>query len=117
MTCGKAAEPSGVIAEMQKYAVEEGFESVTLLAQSALRTVEIPVDCAESLILNIFKGETHDCGNYRGLNLAHPVMKLLQWLLDLCNCKMVIIDQTQFRFVLMYVPLKLTSLFARCRRS
>jgi len=78
MKCGKAAGPSGIIAEMLKAAGDEGVELVRLLAKTVFSSGDIPKDWAESFILNLYKGkgEALDRGNYRGLKLTDQVMKL-----------------------------------------
>ena len=77
MKCGKAAGPSGIIAEMLKAAGEEGVELVRLLAETVFSSGDIPKDWEESFILNLYKGkgEALDRGNYRALKLTDQVMK------------------------------------------
>ena len=53
MKCGKAAGPSGIIAEMLKAAGEEGVELVRLLAETVFSSRDIPKDWEESFILNL----------------------------------------------------------------
>ena len=57
MKQGKAAGPSCVILEMLKAAGEEGLEKLRLLAELVFSSGEIPNDCEESLILNLYKGK------------------------------------------------------------
>jgi len=101
MKCGKAAGPSGIIAEMLKAAGEEGVELVRLLAETVFSSGDISKDWEESFILNLYKGkgEAHDRGNYRGLKLTDQVMKLLECMLDSSIRNMVDIDEMQFGFV------------------
>ena len=73
MKIGKAAGPSGIIAEMLKASGEEGVELASQLAEAVFGSGEILKDWEESFILNLFKGkgEALDRGNYRGLKLTH----------------------------------------------
>ena len=57
MKMGKAAGPSGIIAEMLKAAGEEGVELVRQLVEAVFRSGEIPKDWEVSYILNLFKGK------------------------------------------------------------
>ena len=101
MKCGKAAGPSGIIAEMLKAAGEEGLEMLRQLAEVVFINGEIPKDWKESYILNLYKGkgDALDRGNYRGLKLTDQVMKLLERVLDNFIRGMVDIDAMQFGFV------------------
>ena len=67
MICGKAAGPSGIVAEMQKAA----GELVRQLTETVFSLGVIPSDWQESFILNLYtgKGESLDHGNYHGLKL------------------------------------------------
>ena len=84
MKGGKAAGPSGIIAEMLKAAGEEGIEIVRELVEAVFSSGVIPEDWKESYILNLYKGkgDALERGNYRGLKLTDQVMKLLERVLD-----------------------------------
>ena len=101
MQCGKAAGPSGIVADMLKAAGEEGVELSRQLAEAVFSSGVIPTDWEESIILNLFKGkgEALDRGNYRGLKLTDQGMKLLERVLDSKIRKMVNIDEMQYGFV------------------
>ena len=101
MKCGKAAGPTGVIAEMLKSSGEHGIELVRQLGQEVFSSGEIPRDWEESVILNLYKGKGDALlrGNYRGLKLTDQVMKLLERVLDSAIRGMVNIDEMQFGFV------------------
>ena len=101
MKCGKAAGPSGIIAEMLKAAGEEGVGLVRKLVRVVFSSGMIPVDCEESFIQNLLKGkgEALDHGNYRGLKLTDQVMKLLEGVLNSSNCQILNMDEMQFTFV------------------
>ena len=101
MKCGKAAGPSGIIAEMLKAAGEEGAELTRQLVEVVFSSGVIPSDWEESFLLNLYKskGEALERGNYRGLKLTDQVMKLLERVLDPLIRNMVNIDEMQFGFV------------------
>lgn len=95
MKCGKAAGPSGVIAEMLLASGEEGIEVLRSLTQTVFSSGVIPSIWEASIILNLYKGkgEALDRGNYRGLKLTDQVMKLLERVLDSYIRRMVNIDE------------------------
>ena len=101
MKCGKAAGPSGIIAEMLKAAGEVGIELLTELTEVVFCNGVIPMGWQESFILNLYKGKGDALkqGNYRGLKLTDPVMTLLERVLDSFIQEMVDIDTMQFGFV------------------
>ena len=101
MKPGKAAGPSGIIAEMLKATGEKGVDLAKQLAQAVFNSGEIPDDWEVSHILNLFKGkgEALERGNYRGLKLTDQVMKLLEHVMDPIIRNMVDIDAMQFGFV------------------
>ena len=84
MKCGKAAGPSGIVAEMLKAAGEEGVELTRQLTEAVFSCGVIPSDCEENFIMNLYKGkgEALDRGNYCGLKLTDQVMKQLEHILD-----------------------------------
>ena len=101
MKCGKAAGPSGIIAEMLKAAGEVGIELLTELTEVVFCNGVIPTDWQESFILNLYKGkgDALERGNYHGLKLTDQVMKLLERVLVSFIQEMVDIDAMQFGFV------------------
>ena len=78
MKCGKAAGPTGIIAEMLKAAGEEGVEVARELVETVICNGTTPKDWEESYIINLFegKGEALDRRNFRGLKLTDQAMKL-----------------------------------------
>ena len=101
MKCGKAAGPSGIIAEMLKATGEVGIELLTELTEVVFCNGVIPTDWQESFILNLYKGkgDALEQGNFYGLKLTYQVMKLLERVLDSFIQEMVDIDAMQFGFV------------------
>ena len=57
MKYGKAAGPSGIIAEMMKASGEEGIELMRELCEEVFSNGVIPKDWEESIILNLYKGK------------------------------------------------------------
>ena len=101
MKCGKAAGPSGIVAEMFKAAGEEGVELTRQLADAVFSSGDIPADWEESFLLNLHKGkgDATERGNYRGLKLTDQAMKLQERVLDFYIRKMVNIHKMQFAYV------------------
>ena len=84
MKCGKAAGPSGIIAEMLKASGEEGVRLLRQLGEDVFSNGVIPKEWEESIILNPYKGkgDALDRGNYRGLKLLEQFMKVLEGVLE-----------------------------------
>ena len=82
MASGKAAGPSGIVAEMLKPVGEAVAEEVRDLVENIISEGCIPTDWQESFIVNMYKGngDALNRGNYRGLKLIEQVMKVLDWL-------------------------------------
>ena len=101
MKYGKAAGPSGIIAEMLKASGEEGIELMRQLCEEVFSNGVIPSDWEESTILNLYKGkgDALDRRNYRGLKLTDQVMKLCEGVLEKSIRVMVDINGMQFGFV------------------
>ena len=97
---GKAAGPSGIIAEMVKNAGEEGVEKVKQLVDKIVSSGVIPKDWEDSHIINLYKGKgvAVDRGNYRGLKLTDQVLKLLECVMGSYIREMVNIDDMQFAY-------------------
>ena len=80
MASGKAAGPSGIIAEMLKPLGEAGVAEVRDLIEDIISEGCIPIDWQESYIVNLYKGkgDALNRGNYRGLKLIEQTMKVLE---------------------------------------
>ena len=76
MASGKAAGPSGIVAEMLKPVGEAGAVEVRDLIEDIISEGCIPTDWQESFIVNLYKGkgDSLNRGNYRGLKLIEQVM-------------------------------------------
>ena len=68
MKTGKAAGPSGIVAEMLKASGDTGARLVADLANDMVRNGVIPSDWEDSFIINIYKGkgDALERGNYLG---------------------------------------------------
>ena len=83
MKTGKAAGPSGIIAEMLKASGDTGARLVVDLANDMVRNGVIPSDWEDSFIINIYKGkgDALERGNYRGIKLL-DVMKGIERVIE-----------------------------------
>ena len=100
MKSGKAAGPSGIVAEMVKATGDLGVEQIRVLTEAVVCNGAIPKDWEESHILNLYKGKgvALDRGNYRGLKLTDQVLKLQERMMVTLIRQMVDIDAMQFSF-------------------
>ena len=80
MASGKAAKPSGIVAEMLKLVGEAGAVEVRDLIENIISEGCIQTDWQESFVVNLYKGkgDALNRGNYRGLKLIEHVMKVLE---------------------------------------
>ena len=80
MASGKAAGPSGIVAEMLKPVGESGAVEMRDLIEDIISEGCIPTDWEESFIVSLYKGkgDALNRGNYRGLKLIEQVMKVLE---------------------------------------
>lgn len=101
MKIGKAAGPSGIVAEMIIAAGDAGATMIRDLAVSVIRDGKVPADWERSFIVCLYKGkgDALDRGNYRGLKLTEQVMKVLERIADGLIRQVVTIDDSQFGFV------------------
>ena len=98
MASGKAAGPSGIVAEMLKPVGEAGAEEVRDLVENIISEGCIPADWQESFIVNLYKGkgDALSRGNYRGLKLIEQVMKVLERVVEGLIRQRVEIDEMQW---------------------
>ena len=101
MASGKAAGPSGIVAEMLKPVGEAGAEEVCDLVENIISEGCIPTDWQESFIVNLYKGkgDALNRGNYRGLKLIEQVMKVLERVVEGLIRQRVEIDEMQSGFI------------------
>ena len=69
MKLGKAAGPSGVVADMLKAAGDDGTRWMTELCNAVVTDGKIPKDWSRSWLVNVYKGkgDVLACGSYRGI--------------------------------------------------
>ena len=84
MASGKAAGPSGIVAEMLKPVGKAGAGEVRDLIEDIITERCIPTDWLESYIVNLYKGkgDALNRSNYRGLKLIEQVMKVLEGVVE-----------------------------------
>ena len=101
MASGKAAGPSGIVAEMLKPVGEAGAVEVRDLIEDIILEGCIPTDWQESFIVNLYKGKEDalNRGNYRGLKLIKQVMKVLERVMEGFIRQRVEIDEMQCGFM------------------
>ena len=101
MASGKAAGPSGIVAEMLKAVGEAGAEEVHDLVENIISEGCIPTDWQESFIVNLYKGkgDALNRGNNRGLKLIEQVMKVLERVVEGLIRQRVEIDEMQCGFM------------------
>lgn len=97
---GKAAGPSGVVAEMLKASGDVGVQRVTDLCNSTMQEGKVPNDWKKSWMVNVYKGkgDALECGSYRGIKLLDHVMKVLEKVIEKKVSSKVIINDMQFAF-------------------
>ena len=101
MASGKAAGPSGIVAEMLKPVGEAGAVEVRDLIEDIISEGCIRTDWQESFIVNLYwgKGDALNRGNYRGLKLIEQVMKVLERVVEGLVRQRVEIDEMQSGFM------------------
>jgi hypothetical protein len=97
---GKAAGPSGLVAEMLKASGEVGGQWVTDICNKVVVEGRIPEDWRSSLMVNVYKGkgDALECGSYRGIKLLDQVMKVLERVVEARIRERVKVDGMQFGF-------------------
>ena len=101
MKLGKAAGPSGIVAEMLKASGEAGARLIADLANAMIKNGDAPTDWESSFIINIYKGKGDALtrGNYRGLKLLDHVMKGVERVIEKIIRQRILIDNMQFGFM------------------
>ena len=104
MASGKAAGPSGIVAEMLKPLGEAGVAEVRDLIEDIISEGCIPIDWQERYIFNLYKGKGNalNRGNYRGLKLIEQTMKVLERVVEGLIRQRVEIDEMRFSLSVNY---------------
>ena len=97
MASGKAAGPSGIVAEMLKPVGESGAEEVRDLVENIISEGCILTEWQESFIVNLYKGkgDALNRGNYRSLKLIEQVERVVEGLIR----QRIEIDEMQCGFM------------------
>ncbi|KAI8498340.1 Kinesin-like protein kif22 [Branchiostoma belcheri] len=84
MKRGKAAGPSGIVAEMLQAGGDFVADQITILANAIIKEEKIPCDWNLSYIVNCYKGkgDALERGNYRGLKLLDQVLKVMERVIE-----------------------------------
>ena len=101
MSLGKAAGPSGIVAEMLKPCGNTGIRLIRDLIEAIIREGHIPSEWEESYIVSLYKGkgDALERGNYRGLKLIDQVLKVLERVVEQLIRKKAQINDMQFGFM------------------
>jgi len=100
MKCGKAAGPSGLVAEMLKAAGEIGVQLLTDLFNAVVKEGKVPADWSKSWVVSVYKGkgDAMECGSYRGIKLLEHAMKVFERVIEARVRSRIKIDNMQFGF-------------------
>ena len=101
MSLGKAAGPSGIVAEMLKAAGSSGASMIRNLIEDIILKNRIPFEWQESHIVSVYKGkgDASNRSNYRGLKLIDQVMKVLERVVEGFIRRRVVINDMQCGFM------------------
>ena len=97
---GKAAGPSGVVAEMLKASGPPGEQWVLDVCNAIVQEGRIPEDWRKSWMVSVYKGKGNamECGSYRGIKLLDQVMKVFERVIEAKVRSRVKIDDMQLGF-------------------
>jgi len=97
----KAPGLSGLVAEMIQAAVDTGTQWLLDLCNGIVKEGCIPEDWKSSVVLPIYKGkgDTMECGSYRGIKLLEHAMKVVEKIFEHRIPQQIEIDDMQFGFM------------------
>ena len=100
MKNGRAPGPSGLSVELLKGAGEDTVMRLVTVFQEAIDSGGLPSQWQRSLTIPIYKGrgDSLECGNYRGIRLLEHGMKLFEKVIERRLRKLISIDCRQFGF-------------------
>ena len=98
MKNGKAADTSGIVAEILRASGNTSVRLVVELANNMIKNGTIPSDWENSFTINIYKGKGEGLirDNYRGLKLLDHVMKVIEGVMEKIIRERVFIHDMQF---------------------
>ena len=101
MSLGKAAGPSGIVAEVLKIAGSSVASMIRDLIEDIIFENRIPSEWQESHIVSVYKGkgDALNRSNYRGLKLIDQVMKVLERVVEGFIRQRVVINDMQCGFM------------------
>ena len=101
LSLGKAAGPSGIVAEMLKAAGSSGASMIRDLIEDIIFENRIPSEWQESHIVSVYKGkgDVLNRSNYRGLKLIDQVMKVFERVVEGFIGQRVVINDMQCGFM------------------
>ena len=101
MRSGKACGISGVCSEFLVRSGEVGVEVMRDICNKVLRGSSMPEDWTNSLLVPLYKGkgDTRDCGSYRGIKLLEHGMKIFERILEKRLRSKIEIDRMQCGFM------------------
>ena len=100
MKNGKAAGPSGAVAEMLKAPPDICSQINADLMNTIIREGKVPAYWSASIIVSLFKGKVDALAwiNYRGLKLTGHVLNVIERVVENIIHKTVNINEMQFEF-------------------
>ena len=101
MKSGKSAGPSGIVPEMLKASCESVVPKLTALINMVILEGKVPDEWNESFVISLYKGkgDSLECGNYRGLKLLEVLQKVLECILETLIREQISIVTMQFGFM------------------
>ena len=101
MKLGKAAGPTGVMADHLKAGQEVVIEQLTDICNQVMVEGRIPDDWRKSTMTTLYKGKGDplSCGAYRGIKLLELGLKVFDRIMDRRIRNKVVIDECQFGFM------------------
>ncbi|VFQ85339.1 unnamed protein product [Cuscuta campestris] len=101
MRSGRALGPDEIPVEFWKHAGRGAWVWLTKLFNVILRTVRMPDEWRESLLVPLFKGkgDIQSCENFRGIKLLSHTMKVWERIIECRVRKGVCISENQFGFM------------------
>ena len=101
MKNGKAVGPDELPVEVWKCMEKMGIKFLTILFNRLLMGERMPEEWSGSVLIPIYKnkGDTQCCGNYRGIKLMSPTMKVWERIVEARLRDRVAISKQQYGFM------------------
>ena len=100
MKTGKAPGPSGISTELMKGAEDTVVAELTPIFQKVFETKTVPSCWQKSLTIPLYKqkGDSLNCGSYRGIRLLEHGLKLFEKIIERRLKRLITVDARQFGF-------------------